>query len=187
MSPFALLSLSFAMSTDAFAAAVGKGASLYRPRFTQALRMGLIFGTIEAITPLLGWLLGRSASGLVESWDHWIAFGLLVALGLHMIVEGLKSETLKDDLPQRHSFSRLALTAVGTSIDALAIGVGLAFIDVNIFLAAASIGLATLVMVTIGVMLGRSLGAVIGRRAEVFGGIILITVGALILRDHMLV
>jgi putative Mn2+ efflux pump MntP len=78
------LLLAFAMSTDAFAAAVGKGATLRRPRIREALRTGLIFGVIEAITPLVGWVLGKAAAPHVASWDHWIAFSLLFVLGAHM-------------------------------------------------------------------------------------------------------
>ncbi|ROQ21529.1 MULTISPECIES: manganese efflux pump MntP [Marinimicrobium] len=185
MSPLALLSLSFAMSTDAFAAAVGKGASLHRPRFSEALRTGVIFGLIESITPIIGWLLGRSASTLVENWDHWIAFAVLTGLGLHMVIEGCKHQETPEAVIQRHSFIRLALTAVGTSIDALAVGVGLAFVEVNILLAAGCIGLATLFMVTTGVMVGRSIGSAFGRRTEVLGGVILVLVGAFILNDHI--
>lgn len=181
MNPIALLLLAFAMSTDAFAAAIGKGASLNRPRLSEALRMGLIFGSIEAITPLIGWLIGRSASAYVEAWDHWIAFTLLVALGAHMIYEGLKPDAEDTEKPSRHSFLKVALTAIGTSIDALAVGVGLAFMNVNIWIAAALIGLATTSMVTLGVMLGRAVGSVLGHRAEIFGGLTLIGVGTWLL------
>ncbi|WP_327436772.1 manganese efflux pump MntP [Nitrincola tapanii] len=169
------------MSTDAFAAAVGKGACLYKPKFREALRMGVIFGTIEAITPLLGWLLGQVAVTFVESWGHWIAFGLLTAIGLHMIHEGLQPVEACESKPTSHSFWKLGLTAVGTSIDALAVGVSLAFLDVNIFWAASMIGLATMTMVTLGVLLGRTLGALIGHRAEILGGLVLIGVGATLL------
>ena len=185
MNPIALLLLALAMSTDAFAAAIGKGASLNKPRLTEALRIGLIFGSIEAITPLIGWLIGKSASLYVEAWGHWIAFALLGALGLHMIHEGLKPGNEEAVKPSRQSFFKVALTAVGTSIDAMAVGVGLAFVDVNIWLAAGLIGLATTVMVTLGVMLGRVVGSVLGHRAEIFGGLVLIGVGAWIVTGHL--
>ncbi|MEX1197589.1 MAG: manganese efflux pump MntP [Pseudohongiellaceae bacterium] len=185
MSLTALVLLAFAMSTDAFAAAIGKGASLRNPRLIDALRIGLIFGSIETITPLIGWLIGKSASSYVEAWDHWIAFGLLLALGLHMIYEGLKPGAENTDKPSRHSFLKVSLTAIGTSIDAMAVGVGLAFLNVNIWIAAAMIGLATTSMVTLGVMLGRTVGAVLGHRAEIFGGLTLIGVGAWILSGHL--
>ncbi|MGO4999348.1 manganese efflux pump MntP [Oceanisphaera sp. W20_SRM_FM3] len=185
MNPIALLLLALSMSTDAFSVAISKGASLKNPRFTEALRMGLIFGTIEAITPVIGWFIGQSAAPYVEAWDHWIAFTILVALGVHMLYEGLKPESQKKETPSRHSFSRLALTAFGTSIDAMAIGISLAFVDVNILLAASLIGLATTIMVTLGVMLGKVLGSLFGHRIEIFGGLMLIAIGAWILVSHL--
>lgn len=181
---FSLVFLALAMSTDAFAAAVAKGACLHQPRFREALRMGIIFGTIEAITPLLGWLLGQVAVSFVESWGHWIAFAILAAIGVHMIHEGLQPVEPCDTKPTSHSFWKLGVTAIGTSIDALAVGVTLAFLDVNIFLASGLIGLATMTMVTIGVLLGRTLGALIGHRAEIVGGLVLIGVGTALLLSH---
>lgn len=187
VNPISLIFLALAMSTDAFVAAIGKGASLHKPRFREALRTGLIFGIIEAITPVIGWGIGQVATQYVERWDHWIAFTLLVLLGLHMVYNGLKHEEAEDEKPNQHSFLILAVTAFATSIDALAVGVGLAFVDVNILVAALAIGTATTVMVTAGVMLGRVLGNVVGKRAEIIGGIVLMLVGATILYEHLLV
>ncbi|CAI3803162.1 putative manganese efflux pump MntP [Pseudomonas sp. MM221] len=185
MNPISLVLLAFAMSTDAFAAAIGKGSSLHKPRLAEALRTGLIFGVIEAITPVIGWLLGQAASQYVEQWDHWIAFVLLLLLGAHMVHAGLKPEEEEEEKQSQHAFWILAVTAVATSIDALAVGIGLAFVDVNIWVAAAAIGLATMTMVTIGTMLGRALGSVVGKRAEIIGGIVLMLVGATILYEHL--
>ncbi|MGE8224976.1 MAG: manganese efflux pump MntP family protein [Stenotrophomonas sp.] len=192
MSPISILLIGFAMSTDAFAAAVGKGAAMRKPRLLDALRAGVIFGVIEAITPIIGWLLGRAASQYVQAFDHWIAFGLLGVLGAHMIIAGLKpdDETEADndgeDAGEQHkSFWTLAVTGFATSIDAMAIGVGLAFLDVHIGVVALVIGLCTMIMVTIGIMLGRALGAVVGKRAEIVGGAILIIIGCAILYEHL--
>lgn len=149
--------------------------------------MGLIFGVVEAITPIIGWLIGQAASQFVEDWDHWIAFGLLLILGLHMIYNGLKASEEQEEKTKQHGFFVLVVTAIATSIDALAVGIGLAFINVNILVAAAAIGLATMTMVTIGTMLGRVLGTIAGRRAEIFGGIVLMLVGATILYEHLAV
>ena len=185
MNPIALLLLAFAMSTDAFAAAIGKGASLNQPRFSEALRIGLIFGSIEAVTPLIGWLIGKSAATHVAAWDHWIAFSLLVGLGFHMIYAGLKPGDSQTKKPSRESFFKVSLTAVGTSIDAMAVGASLAFINVNILFAAALIGCATTTMVTLGVMLGRAVGSWCGRKAEILGGLTLMGVGLWILSSHL--
>ena len=180
------------MSTDAFAAAVGKGAAMRKPRLFDALRAGLIFGVIEAITPIIGWLLGRAASQYVQAFDHWIAFGLLGVLGTHMIIAGLKPDNEAeadgdtDEAGEQHkSFWTLAATGFATSIDAMAIGVGLAFLDVHIGVVALVIGLCTMTMVTIGIMLGRALGALVGKRAEIIGGVILIVIGCAILYEHL--
>lgn len=178
--------LAFAMSTDAFAVAIGKGAALQRPHLKEALRTGLIFGVIEGLTPLVGWALGQAAAPFVEAWDHWIAFALLGFLGLRMLREGLLGgDEEEDDKPQSHSFWLLALTGFATSIDAMAVGVGLAFMDADILGTAGAIGLCTFMMVTLGVMLGRALGRVVGKRAELAGGVVLIAIGSAILYQHM--
>jgi manganese efflux pump family protein len=186
MHPLSIAALALAMSTDAFAAAVGKGAALQRPRWLEALRTGAIFGVIEALTPLVGWLLGSVAAKYVSEWDHWIAFTLLGALGARMVWAGLRpSDDAGETKPERHSFWVLALTGFATSIDAMAVGVGLAFIDVNIAWVAAAIGCATFAMVTGGVMLGRVLGSVVGKRAEIAGGLLLVGIGIAILAEHL--
>lgn len=186
MTLLSVILLAFAMSMDAFVAAIGKGAGLAQPRFGDALKTGLLFGVIEGTTPIIGWAIGLAAAQFISAWDHWIAFALLLMLGLHMIYEGLQPADIESGpKPQKHSFWLLAITAFATSIDALAVGVGLAFIDVNIWLAAAAIGLATTTMVTIGVMLGRAIGFAIGKRAEIFGGFVLIAIGASIVYEHL--
>jgi len=178
--------LALAMSTDAFAAAVGKGAALERPHLREALRTGLIFGVIEALTPVIGWLLGLAAARHVAEWDHWIAFVLLGVLGLKMIHAGLSPDDDEDaEKPRRHGFAVLAVTAFATSIDAMAVGVGLALLGSDIIVTAAAIGVATFTMVTIGIMLGRVLGAVAGQRAEIAGGVLLIGIGTAILVEHL--
>jgi putative Mn2+ efflux pump MntP len=177
--------LALAMSTDAFAAAVVKGASLHKPRIREALKTGLIFGVIEALTPLIGWLLGRFAAPYVMAWDHWIAFALLSILGLRMIRSGFQTPEVEEDKPNSHSFWVLALTGFATSIDAMAVGAGLAFIDVDIVSTAICIGFATMIMVTIGFMVGKALGVAMGQRAEVIGGVILIAIGTVIVLEHL--
>lgn len=182
----ATLILAFGMSMDAFAASIGKGASLHRPRFREAFRTGLIFGVIEAITPLIGWSLGLFASQYIMQWSQWVAFALLFILGTRMIIEGFKNKP-EDSLTAvtRHSFWILAATAIGTSIDALAIGVGLAFLEVNIIHTALLIGMATMLMSTLGMMIGRFIGPLLGKWAEVLGGLVLIGIGLNILLEHL--
>ncbi|QQK64061.1 manganese efflux pump [Cobetia sp. cqz5-12] len=176
--------LAFSMSCDAFAAALCKGAAIRRPSLKDALRIGLIFGVIEAITPMIGWLIGRSLAVYVEQWDHWIAFALLLLLGLHMIHEGLSKDEEDEECTTPQSLPRLMLTGLSTSIDAMAVGAGLAFAGVNIVTTALAIGTATFVMATTGVMLGGVLGKMVGKRAEIIGGLVLIGIGTTILLDH---
>jgi putative Mn2+ efflux pump MntP len=177
--------IALAMSADAVAAAVGKGAALHKPRFAEAFKTGIIFGVIEAITPLVGWLLGSAAASYVRAWDHWIAFTLLCGLGVFMIIAACRQPEDEPEPKHKHAFWVLALTGFATSIDAMAVGVSLAFLDVSIVQTSVIIGLTTMVMVTAGVMLGRVLGVMAGRRAELFGGLILIAIGAFILYEHL--
>ncbi|XES85922.1 manganese efflux pump MntP [Franconibacter pulveris] len=181
----ATLLLAFGMSMDAFAASIGKGATLHKPRFTEALRTGLIFGVIEAITPLVGWTLGQVATHFVMEWNHWVAFVLLAFLGARMIIEGVRGCGEDDMAPlRRHSFWLLVTTAFATSLDAMAVGVGLAFLQVNILYTALAIGCATLIMSTLGMMVGRFIGPLLGKRAEILGGLVLIGIGCQILWSH---
>ena len=185
MTPGAIAVLSLSMSTDAFAAAVGRGAS-HRPTVPAAVKAGLVFGVIEAITPLIGWGLGIIAAGLVERIDHWIAFTLLLIVGGKMIWEGAKPRDGDEDAaPRRSGPWALIATAIGTSIDAAAVGVGLAFIGANIWVIAASIGFTTFVLTTIGMLIGKAVGTRFGKTAEIIGGVALIGLGTAILLEHL--
>ncbi|PKH23769.1 hypothetical protein CIG19_10115 [Enterobacterales bacterium CwR94] len=186
MTFYATLILAFGMSMDAFAAAIGKGAALHRPSIKEALRTGIIFGCIEAITPLIGWAIGLAASQYIVQWDHWVAFTLLFILGARMIMEGVKKEAQEpEEAPRRHGFWLLVMTAIATSLDAMAVGVGLAFLQVNIVTTALTIGAATTIMAASGILLGRFLGAAVGKWAEILGGVVLIGIGCSILVEHL--
>lgn len=181
----ATILLAFGMSMDAFAASIGKGATLHKPKFSEAVRIGLIFGVIETLTPLVGWGLGMLASQFVLEWNHWIAFILLVFLGGRMIVEGFRGDSDEAcEAPRRHGFWLLVTTAFATSLDAMAVGVGLAFLQVSIVTTALAIGCATFLMSTLGIMVGRFIGPLLGKRAEILGGIVLIGIGSEILWSH---
>ena len=185
MTPIAIAVLSLSMSTDAFAAAVGRGAS-HRPTLSGALKAGLVFGVIEAITPLIGWALGMVAAGLVEKIDHWIAFSLLAAVGGKMIWEATRARVEEEGKgPRRPGPWGLIATAVGTSIDAAAVGVGLAFIGANIWVIAASIGCTTFLLTTVGMLIGRAVGQRFGKITELLGGVALVVLGLTILLEHL--
>ncbi|MDO4223848.1 MAG: manganese efflux pump MntP family protein [Acinetobacter sp.] len=186
MSFFALLVLAFAMSMDAFAVAIAKGVILGKVSIWRALRIGILFGLIEGITPLIGWGLGKLAHQWIEQWDHWLAFALLLGLGLKVCYESLQHDDSPTSQPTTSpKFYLLILTAIGTSLDAMTVGVSLAFLDVSILLATLMIGLATCVMVSSGVMLGHSMRQNCGKYAEFLGGIVLIVIGSFILIDHL--
>ncbi|MCA8863987.1 MULTISPECIES: manganese efflux pump MntP family protein [unclassified Halomonas] len=182
MTPIALIFLAISMSADAFAASISKGAELTKPRFRHAIGIGLVFGIIEAITPVLGWVAGKASQQYVQAWDHWVAFSLLSAIGLHMIYAGLKKE---DKIEHRQqTLWLLVLTATATSLDAMAVGASLAFIDASIIATSLAIGLATTVMASIGTLLGHKLGKFVGHWAELIGGVVLIGIGLAVLAEH---
>ena len=187
MSPLSIAILSLSMSADAFAASIGRGAA-HRPNWTSALKGGAVFCIIEAITPIIGWSLGLIAAGAVERIDHWIAFVLLAGVGGRMIWEAVHRDADAAIEPgavaRKAGIVALVATAIGTSIDAAAVGVGLAFIGVDIWLIAAAIGFTTFVMTSIGLGIGRYVGVRFGSAVEVGGGLLLIGIGTAILAEH---
>mgnify|MGYP001042141332 CR=1 FL=1 len=183
MTPVSIGVLAVSMSVDAFVAALGRGASLRRPGVGFALRTGVIFGLIEAITPLIGWALGMAFSQYVAAVDHWIAFALLGAVGGHMVWQAWRGGAAEDRAPL--TLWATVVTAIGTSIDAMAVGVSLAFLEVNILVIAAAIGCTTMLFSSTGILAGRYLGRQFGRLAETLGGCALFALGALILAEHL--
>ncbi|WP_084421012.1 manganese efflux pump MntP [Henriciella litoralis] len=189
-----LLALAFGLSVDAFAAALGKGAGARHTTFTGALRIGFVFGGMEAAMPLIGFVIGLALAGLVANVDHWIAFVLLGGVGLHMIweaftgrhddVEELAEETANGPI-RGPRWIHLSLAALATSIDATVVGVSLAMMDANIWLACLIILVVTTTLCTIGVLIGRHAGRWLGHWAEVAGGVVLIAIGGYILLDHL--
>lgn len=171
------------MSVDAFAVSVGRGAAIGRPRVSEALRTGVVFGIVEALTPVIGWIAGIAASRFVEAIDHWIAFILLGGVGMHMLYTALWK--VGDEVPKGSSLTVLLATAVGTSLDAMAVGVSLAFLQVNIVVIAIAIGLATFVMSSVGMLIGRLIGKHFGRVAELVAGFALCSLGTMILIEHL--
>lgn len=187
---FTLGVLGLSLSVDAFAAAVGKGASAKHARWNDALRIGAVFGFFEAITPVVGWVLGLALSTWIAAVDHWIAFALLCGIGGNMIRLAMKDEPEEEaqaEQPKTASRGVLGLigTALATSIDATAVGVSLGVMQVNILSACLVIGAVTTVMATAGVMLGRHASVWIGRYAEICGGIALMLIGCSILYTHL--
>ena len=181
--------LALGMSVDAFAAALARGAGSLRYTWRQTLKTALIFGIVETITPLIGWLAGSMTQKFIAEYDHWLAFGLLLALGLKMIWGALHDDgdeaAATDGNRTDTTLLLTVVTAIATSIDSMVVGVGLAFLDANIWLTALAIGISTTIMAAIGLRLGRLLGQKIGSRAEMAGGVVLIGIGTFILLEHL--
>ncbi len=183
------LILAFSLSMDSFAAALGAGACLRRPGLWEAVRVGACFGGVQLAMPLIGFTLGLTFATVVQEVDHWIAFLLLLGVGGKMVWESLFGDDDEDadaGCGGRTALGPLLLTAVATSIDAAAVGVSLAVVDVDIVGVCLLIGAVTFGLSSSGVLMGRAAGPLLGRRAELIGGLGLIAIGAKILAEHTL-
>ena len=182
MSLLDLFILAIGLSMDAMAVAICKGLSVQKLKFRHAIITGLYFGGFQAVMPLIGYFLGRQFSTYIESVDHWIAFVLLSLIGGNMIKESFgKAEECNC------SFSPRAMIpmAIATSIDALAVGVTFAFLNVTIVPAVTFIGVITFSLSAVGVYIGHLFGAKFKSKAELLGGIVLILMGFRILLEHL--
>ena len=183
MSLVELFLLAVGLSMDAFAVSVCKGLSMPRVRVKHMLLCGAYFGGFQALMPLIGYLLGVRFQSMIERVDHWVAFVLLAIIGINMIREALGSE--EESLDASFSFKTMLLLAVATSIDALAVGVTFAFLNVQIVPAVCFIGAVTFVLSMLGVRLGSVFGTKWKQRAELAGGAILVLIGLKILIEHL--
>jgi putative Mn2+ efflux pump MntP len=182
---FALFLVAISLSMDCFAIAVGISCSGKRVSLAQILRVAAAFGGAQAIMPVAGWLAGRSFVDIIYSYDHWVIFGLLLLVGMHMIWESFREEQEGERLDLTRGWALVSM-ALLTSIDALATGVALAFQDTNVLEAAIIIGAATFLIVILGFFIGGKAGEKLGRWAEAFGGLILIGIGTQVLLEHLL-
>ncbi len=177
--------IAFSLALDAFAISVSCGMSVQGHCVRQALRVGLWFGAFQFGMPLIGWLLGNSVSDYIGSFDRVIAFVMLCLIGGFMIWEGARGKQESVDVSGL-SHGRLAMLAVATSIDAFAVGVPLAFMDVNILLSALIIGGVAFTLSFFGGFLGRRLGAMFHKWAVLAGGLVLITIGLKMLAEYVI-
>ena len=182
MNPVELMFLAVGLSMDAFAIAMCKGLSVRKLETKHLLLAGLWFGGAQAIMPLLGFLLGTSFKETVESVDHWIAFTLLVLIGINMIRE---SRNGIEDLNASFAARVMLPLAIASSIDALAVGITFAFLGVDIVSSVVLIGVTTFVLALAGVAVGHRFGARFEKLAAVVGGIVLILIGTKILLEHL--
>lgn len=183
-----LFVLAVGLSMDAFAVAVCKGLSMRKVTLNNAGIVGLYFGGFQAGMPLIGYFLGLQFKDYIMSIDHWIAFGLLVYLGIRMIQESLdKDEDVEPIQSEKEllSFKNMSILAIATSIDALAVGITLAFLQVDIIPAVTFIGIITFILSMVGVKIGNVFGIKYKSKAEFVGGAILILMGIKILLEHL--
>lgn len=177
-----LLLIGVGLSMDAFAVSVCKGLNMRKINYKHAFIIAAFFGGFQALMPFLGWALGSQFEQYIESVDHWIAFILLAFIGGKMVMEAIKGGDDEDDdekevCPDKLDIKELFMLAVATSIDALAVGVTFAFLNVNIVFSITTIGITTFVISIAGVVIGNLFGAKYKSKAEIAGGIILVLIG----------
>ena len=182
MSIWEVVVIGVGLAMDAFAASLVRGLDMKKFMVKEAFFVSVIFGGFQGVMPLLGWLLGSSMRHYIEEVDHWIAFGMLVVIGVKMIWDSLKDG--EESMEKHRGWKNLILMAVATSIDALAVGVSFAFLSVDIVLAVFIIGLITFVISFIGVKSGHFLGKKFKSKAEIFGGLVLLVMAVKILHEH---
>lgn len=176
-----LVLAAFSLSADCFAIALSGSMSMRTISYRQVLRTSLSFGLFQFMMPIVGWLAGRTFVDHISAYDHWAAFGLLAFVGGKAIVESLRNSGDADARTDiTHGFTLLTLS-IATSIDALAVGLGLAMLKVNIFSASLVIGLVAFAVTASGFGLGRKAGRLVGKRAKFIGGLVLVAIGLRVL------
>jgi putative Mn2+ efflux pump MntP len=181
-----LIGIAVGLSMDALAVSVTNGIMIKKLQVKHAFRIAFSFGFFQAIMPLIGWAAGITFSSYIKEIDHWIAFVLLVLVGGRMIWESISTSRKDEASKNCLHFPTLLALSIATSLDALAVGVSFAFLDIIIWLPILIIGLITFVICFLGVILGNKLGALLGNRLGIVGGLVLVGIGIKILIEHLL-
>jgi len=181
--PIVFIALGLAM--DAFAVSITTGLALKEAKVNDALRMAISFGLFQAIMPAVGWWIGISLRDFISGIDHWIAFGLLLFVGCKMIYQAITVKPYNRKINSLNFYFILVLS-IATSIDALAVGVSFALLGVSIILPIIVIGSITFLLSFLGFVAGSKFGRLLGKKVEIAGGIVLISIGIKILADHLL-
>jgi putative Mn2+ efflux pump MntP len=180
-----ILILAVALGIDAFSVAIGIGAGNHKkPWWPPVLRLCLAFGFFQFMMAILGWLAGSTVVEMIEVFDHWIAFGLLAVIGGKMIWEGFKKEVSKEKADQTKGLP-LLLLSIATSIDSLAVGFSFSVLKNPILFPAVIIGVICFIMTAVGMVFGKVLANIFGKKVEIFGGIVLIAIGVKIMIEHI--
>lgn len=185
MGIFELLLLSIGLGMDAFAVSVCKGISMKKMDWKKACIVGLYFGGFQALMPVIGYFFGTSFQSIITNIDHWVAFVLLGIIGGKMIQEAFQKDNDEEEYSSDVSVKTMLILSVATSIDALAVGITFAFLNVNLLLAITFIGLITFLLSVVGTKIGNRFGDKYKGKAEFIGGIILILIGFKILFEHL--
>lgn len=177
-----VLLIAVGVSMDAFAVSVAKGISAHRVGWRHALLAGSWFGGFQALMPCIGYFLGLGFATFIGQWDHWVAWSLLSLIGANMVKESFSKD--EDEVAGGWGFWHMLTLAVATSIDALAVGVSFAFLEMSIWMPIIIIGITTMMFSIAGVLLGKKVGERFKSKAELVGGLVLIAIGIKILWEH---
>lgn len=183
MGAIEILLISIGLAMDAFAVSVCKGLAMKKMSWKKAIIIGLYFGIFQAVMPVIGYFLGTTFERFITNVDHWIAFILLVGIGINMVKEAFdkESENRNDNVDVK----TMLVLSIATSIDALAIGITFACLKIHIVMPVIAIGLITFIISVIGVKIGNRFGDKYEKKAEIMGGVILILLGIKILLEHL--
>ena len=183
MGAIEILLISIGLAMDAFAVSVCKGLAMKKMSWKKAIIIGLYFGIFQAVMPVIGYFLGTTFERFITYVDHWVAFILLVGIGINMVKEAFdkESENRNDNVDMK----TMLVLSIATSIDALAIGITFACLKIQIVMPVITIGLITFIISVIGVKIGNQFGDKYGKKAEIMGGVILILLGIKILLEHL--
>ena len=183
MGAIEILLISIGLAMDAFAVSVCKGLAMKKMSWKKAIIIGLYFGIFQAVMPVIGYFLGTTFERFITYVDHWVAFILLVGIGINMVKEAFdkESENRNDNVDMK----TMLVLSIATSIDALAIGITFACLKIHIVMPVITIGLITFIISVIGVKIGNQFGDKYGKKAEIMGGVILILLGIKIVLEHL--
>ncbi len=184
MSLITVFFLALGLGIDAFSVAIGIGAANRQKSWAPVLRMSFAFGLFQFFMPLAGWMAGSTIVDLIAGFDHWIAFGLLFLIGVKMIREAFENEK-SEEKPDQTKGLPLLMLSIATSIDALAVGFSFSLLKTPIFYPSVIIGLVCFTMTAVGMMFGKALAGIFGRKVEIAGGLVLIGIGIKILIEHI--
>lgn len=187
MSFIEILLIGIGLSMDAFAVALCKGLSMKKFNIKAGLIIALFFGFFQAFMPFIGWLVCKNFEKYITKFDHWIAFVLLAFIGVKMIIDSIKEMKHPEDSEEEFKLKigELFVLAIATSIDALAVGISFAFLNIKIWSSITIIGITTFILSLIGILIGNKFGSKFKTKAEIAGGIILVLIGLKILFEHL--